>query len=68
MDVTGADAWTGVQSYLAANDADLSLTRVRPGSRERLERLGLLDGVRFFDTNRAAIAALSLEGAAHDRR
>ena len=25
-------------------------------------------GVRFFDTNRAAIAALSLEGAAHDRR
>lgn len=68
VDVTGADAWTGVQSYLAANGADLSLTRVRPGIRERLDRLGLLDGVRFFDTNRAAIAALSPEGAAHDRR
>jgi high affinity sulfate transporter 1 len=67
VDVTGADAWSGIRSYLAANGADLSVSRVRPGIRERLERLGLLDGVRFFDTNRAAIAALTMEGAAHDR-
>lgn len=67
IDVTGADAWRGLQSFLASRGTDLSLSRVRPELRARLEHLGLLDGVRFFDTNRAAIAALSRNGAAHDR-
>ncbi|WP_285113676.1 SulP family inorganic anion transporter [Leifsonia sp. fls2-241-R2A-40a] len=63
VDVTGADSWRSVQSYLAGQSVDLSICRVRPGIRDRLDHLGLLDGVRSFDTNRAAIAALSRDGA-----
>lgn len=58
VDVTGAESWEAAQASLSAREADLSLTRVRPGIRERLQHLGLLDRVRFFDTNREAIMAL----------
>ncbi|MBW8870634.1 MAG: SulP family inorganic anion transporter, partial [Leifsonia sp.] len=67
VDVTGADSWRAVQTYVHSQSADLSLTRVRPGIRDRLAHFGLLDRVRIFDTNRAAIAALSRDGAAHER-
>jgi high affinity sulfate transporter 1 len=58
VDVTGAEAWESVQAYLNQHDATLALTRVRPGIRERLEHLELTGGIAYFDTNRAAIAAL----------
>lgn len=63
VDVTGAESWEATQTALAALGADLALSRVRPGIRARLHHLGLLDGVRFFDTNRQAITALTQEGA-----
>ncbi|MEN2739162.1 SulP family inorganic anion transporter [Microbacterium sp. X-17] len=58
VDVTGAESWEAVQTFLAAHAGDLALSRVRPGIRDRLHHLELLDGVRFFDTNREAIMAL----------
>lgn len=58
VDVTGAESWESVRDHLAQRGADLALTRVRPGIRERLEQLGIAGGLTYFDTNRAAIAAL----------
>ncbi len=69
VDVTGAESWETVHAFLTAHGADLALSRVRPGIRERLQHLELLDGVRFFDTNREAIMALQShpEGSGHGR-
>ncbi|GAB3246413.1 SulP family inorganic anion transporter [Arthrobacter pigmenti] len=58
IDVTGAESWEAVRSFLTERGTHFALSRVRPGIRQRLEHLGLLDGVNFFDTNREAIAAL----------
>ncbi|MFE4951522.1 SulP family inorganic anion transporter [Leifsonia sp. NPDC056665] len=70
VDVTGAESWEAVQTFLAAHGGDLALSRVRPGIHDRLQHLGLLDGVRFFDTNREAIMALQTPtaGTDHGRR
>ncbi|MFE4470484.1 SulP family inorganic anion transporter [Leifsonia sp. NPDC056824] len=70
VDVTGAESWEAVQTFLAAHEGDLALSRVRPGIRDRLQHLELLDGVRFFDTNREAIMALQtpIAGTDHGRR
>jgi high affinity sulfate transporter 1 len=59
VDVTGADAFRSVRGWLADRQADLSLSRLRPGLRDRMEHLGLLDGVTVYDTNRTALAALA---------
>ena len=67
IDVTGAEAWETMRRSLAAHGADLSLTRVRPGIRERLEHLGLADGVRHFATNREALAALRTDRSDAER-
>ncbi len=66
VDVTGAESWEAVQTFLAAHGGDLALSRVRPGIRDRLHHLELLDGVRFFDTNREAIMALQTPIAGTD--
>lgn len=58
IDVTGAETWASLRTWLAARDADLALSRVRPGLRHRLDRLGLIDGVAVYPTNRAALEAL----------
>ena len=63
VDVTGAESWESVHAFLTAHGADLTLSRVRPGIRERLQHLELLDGVHFFDTNREAIMALQTHEA-----
>ncbi len=70
VDVTGAESGETVQAFLTAHGADLALSRVRPGIRERLQHLELLDGVRLFDTNREAIMALQTHqtGSDHGRR
>ncbi|WP_348787014.1 SulP family inorganic anion transporter [Leifsonia sp. NPDC080035] len=67
VDVTGAESWEAVQASLSGRGTDLALSRVRPGIRDRLEHLGLLHGVRFFDTNREAIMALRTDAAGEPR-
>ncbi|HEV7811643.1 MAG TPA: SulP family inorganic anion transporter [Leifsonia sp.] len=59
VDVTGADAFRSVHGWLADHNADLALSRLRPGLRERMEHLALLDGVTVYETNRTALAALA---------
>jgi SulP family sulfate permease len=58
IDVTGAEEFEALTSWLASNDVALSFSRMREPARLRLVQLGLLDEERIFDTNRAAIAAL----------
>lgn len=67
IDVTGAESWEGLQEFLQRQNADLSLSRVRPGIRERIEHLGLGDDVRYFETNREALAALRTDADDHAR-
>jgi high affinity sulfate transporter 1 len=59
VDVTGADAFRSVHGWLVGHQADLAVSRLRPGLRERMEHLGLLDGVTVYETNRTALAALA---------
>ncbi|MGN6426715.1 MAG: SulP family inorganic anion transporter [Leifsonia sp.] len=67
VDVTGAESWEAVQASLTGRGTDLALSRVRPGIRDRLQHLGLMDGVRVFDTNREAIMALRTDAAEEHR-
>lgn len=67
IDVTGAEAWEGLQEFLGRRGADLSLTRVRPGIRDRIEHLGLATGIRYFETNREALAVLRTDSEDHAR-
>ncbi|MGW9631826.1 SulP family inorganic anion transporter [Agromyces sp. NPDC055520] len=59
VDVTGAEGFTALAEWLDARGIELGFSRVRPDARARLTHLGLLGDRRIFDTNRAAIAALS---------
>ncbi len=61
VDVTGAESFESLAAWLTARDIELGFSRVRPDARARLEELDLLAGHRIYDTNRAAIAALSTE-------
>jgi len=58
VDVTGAEAFTGLHAWLTSRHLDLGLTRLRPGLADRMRHLGLLDGVTVYDTNRDALATL----------
>lgn len=58
VDVTGAEAFEALETWLTARGISLGFSRVRPDARDRLDRLGLLGDHRVFETNRAAIAAL----------
>ncbi|GAA2246862.1 SulP family inorganic anion transporter [Herbiconiux moechotypicola] len=59
IDVTGAEAFTSLRSWLGEHGVALSFSRARPETLARLKRLGLLGGETVYDTNRAAIAMLS---------
>lgn len=59
VDVTGAESFEALATWLAARGIALGFSRVRADARSRLERLGLLGDNPVFDTNRAAIAALA---------
>ncbi|WP_157000839.1 SulP family inorganic anion transporter [Agromyces laixinhei] len=59
VDVTGAESFTALVSWLDARSIELGFSRVRSDARDRLADLGLLGDRRIFDTNRAAIVALS---------
>jgi MFS superfamily sulfate permease-like transporter len=59
VDVTGAEAFAALEQWLAEQDITLAFSRMRPGARERLEHLELLRDHPVYETNRAALAALS---------
>lgn len=59
VDVTGAESFAALQTWLEARGIALGFSRVRPDARARLIELGLLVDHPVFDTNRAAIAALA---------
>lgn len=66
LDVTGAEAFESLRSWLRDHDVTLSMSRLRAPVRRRFERLGILDGVELHATNRAALAAAEAAPAAHD--
>jgi MFS superfamily sulfate permease-like transporter len=59
VDITGAEAFEALETWLTAHDIELGFSRVRPDARARLETLGLLGDHPVYDTNRAAIVALA---------
>ncbi|MET4159827.1 SulP family sulfate permease [Agromyces sp. PvR057] len=59
IDVTGGEEFEALKVWLADNHVTLSFSRMRNPARRRLVQLGLLGDERIFDTNRAAITALS---------
>ncbi len=59
VDVTGAEAFEGLEEWLRDQDVELAFSRVRATAKARLEELGLLSDQPVFDTNRAAIVALA---------
>jgi sulfate permease, SulP family len=61
VDVTGAEAFEALRTWLAGSSVALSFSRVRDDARQRLEQLGLLTDEQVFDTNREAVAALTPE-------
>ena len=59
VDVTGAEAFAALKTWLREQHIALSFSRVRSGARERLVTFGLLEGEPVFPTNRAAVEALT---------
>lgn len=59
VDVTGAESFEALQEWVAAQGTSLSFSRMRPQTRERMTRLGILGSQTVYPTNRAALAALS---------
>ncbi|MCT9819224.1 SulP family inorganic anion transporter [Microbacterium sp. W1N] len=63
VDVTGAEAFEALQSWLDEQHVSLGFSRVRPDTAVRLRRLGLLDAQPVYATNRAALTALATDPA-----
>ncbi|KAA9108379.1 SulP family inorganic anion transporter [Microbacterium rhizomatis] len=59
VDVTGSEAFATLREWLDDEGVALAFSRVRTGARPRLERLGVLRTDAVYDTNRAAVAALT---------
>jgi SulP family sulfate permease len=59
IDVTGAESFAAVKSFLTAQGVAVHFSRLRPDLEAKLTHFGLLDNVAVFATNRAAIDALS---------
>ncbi|UOQ87629.1 SulP family inorganic anion transporter [Agromyces endophyticus] len=62
IDVTGAESFEALLAWLEREHVDLSFSRMRPGARARLVELGLLGDRETYETNRAALAALTEGG------
>ena len=58
VDVTGAETFEALRTWLTQQQVQLSFSRVREDARHRLDQLDLLSDARIFTTNRAAVAAL----------
>lgn len=59
VDVTGAEAFETLVRWLDDHSIALAFSRMRPPIAERMRTLDLLRDQHVFDTNRAALAALS---------
>ncbi|GAA1779400.1 SulP family inorganic anion transporter [Agromyces lapidis] len=58
VDITGAEAFARLRSWLLEHDIDVSYSRMRHETRERMQHLGLLHGEAVHHSNREALAAL----------
>jgi anti-anti-sigma regulatory factor len=58
-DVTSAESFEGLREWLGEQRVALSFSRIRPETRVRIESLGILHDDPVFETNRAALAALT---------
>lgn len=58
-DVTAAESFESLKEWLTANGISLAFSRLRPSTRPRLVRLGILEDHTVYETNRAAVAALA---------
>lgn len=58
-DVTAAESFESLMESMRSHGVTVSFSRLRATAVDRLKRLGILDGQRVFDTNRAAIEELS---------
>lgn len=59
IDVTGAESFAALKTWLAEQNITLGFSRVRPKTRQRLTRLELLTDEKLYVTNRAAIVDLT---------
>ena len=59
IDVTGAESFAALKTWLAEQNITLGFSRVRPNTRQRLTRLELLTDEKLYVTNRAAIVDLT---------
>lgn len=59
IDVTGAKSFRDAAEWIAAQDVELHLSRVRPDLLVVLERFGLRGDLRLHGTNRQALADLA---------
>ncbi|UYO97079.1 SulP family inorganic anion transporter [Microbacterium sp. M28] len=59
IDVTGAESFAALKTWLADRHITLGFSRVRAKTRNRLEKLELLSGEKLYATNRAAIVDLT---------
>jgi sulfate permease, SulP family len=59
IDVTGAEAFTALNEWLAMRSVSLSFSRARPEILERMRALGALDSETVYATNCDAVAALT---------
>jgi len=57
-DVTAAEAFESLRDWLADNQVTLAFSRLRPRTRARLVKLGILHSERVYPTNRAAVEDL----------
>jgi MFS superfamily sulfate permease-like transporter len=62
VDVTGAESFEALETWLSERRIELEFSRVRPDALARLTQLGLLGDHAVYDTNRAAVAALASKG------
>ncbi|MFF2495471.1 SulP family inorganic anion transporter [Agromyces sp. NPDC058064] len=58
VDVTGAESFEALLTWLEREQIELSFSRVRADARRRLDKLDLLGDHDVYETNRAALAAL----------
>ena len=58
-DVTAAESFESLKTWLAAHGVSLAFSRLRAETRARLVQLGILDAEDTYATNRAAVEALS---------
>jgi SulP family sulfate permease len=59
VDVTAAEAFEGLRTWLGQHDIGIAFSRVRSGALPRLRRFGIIEDAPVYPTNRDAVAALT---------